>query len=66
MSECKGERGSGVAHTPTDCEAAIGSSFLLSGYRQDGERVCCPGCGNRWVHVCDEAEGCRWVKEVDP
>lgn len=53
----------GVAHTPTDCEEMIGLPFLLSGYRRDGERVRCAGCGTLWVHVCDEAEGCRWVKK---
>lgn len=30
---------------------------------QDGDRYCCPDCGRRWVHVCDEAEGCYWVPE---
>jgi hypothetical protein len=45
-----------------DCEQVIGKSFLISGYRQDGERVDCPSCGRDWVHVCDEAEGCTWVR----
>ncbi len=28
---------------------------------QDGDLWTCPDCDRRWVHVCDEAEGCSWV-----
>jgi hypothetical protein len=50
---------------PCDCEAAIeqekGSGWLRRGTCRNGERVECSGCGRRWVHVCDEAEGCSWA-----
>lgn len=49
----------------TQCESAIaeaqGSDWLLSGHRQDGETIECPGCGREFVHVCTESEGCSWV-----
>jgi hypothetical protein len=47
-------------HGPRDCEKAIGSDYLLSGYRKHGETTSCPVCGKIWVHECDEAEGCSW------
>jgi transposase-like protein len=25
-----------------------------------GQSWTCPKCGRRWVHECDEAEGCAW------
>lgn len=44
-----------------DCEAAIGRDRLISCECTDGEQITCPSCGKKWVHVCDEAEGCSWV-----
>lgn len=43
-----------------NCEKSAPFGFLVSGYRQDGERWTCPDCGKVWVHLCDEAEGCSW------
>lgn len=50
------------ARIDCNCEAVLGREFLTSGERQDGERVDCPRCGRDWVHICDEAEGCSWVR----
>lgn len=36
--------------------------FLLSGYRQDGERWTCPKCKTIWEHVCTEDNGCQWER----
>lgn len=47
-----------------DCEASAPPGFLISGYRQDGERWTCPDCGAVWIHSCDEAEGCRWDRAL--
>ena len=46
--------------TECNCEAMAPVGFLASGYHQDGDTWTCPGCRRRYVHVCDEAEGCSW------
>ena len=35
--------------------------WLISGYRQDGDRWKCPNCRRVYIHNCNEAEGCEWV-----
>ena len=47
-----------------DCEEG-NWHFLVSGHRVNGEVWACPVCGRRWVHVCDEAEGCAWFTAED-
>lgn len=59
MSETKSPEEQVRAH---DCEASAAPGWLTSGYRQNGERWKCPDCGRRWVHVCDEADGCQWIQ----
>ena len=39
---------------------------LYSNTLEDGARYQCAGCGRDWVHVCDEAEGCRWIQVSAP
>lgn len=34
------------------------------GYAQDGEEWECPTCGERYTHICDEAEGCSWEHTI--
>lgn len=59
--------GPGEAETTIhDCEDFSPDSYLLSGWRQDGERWKCPKCGQIWEHQCDEAEGCYWEPVVPP
>jgi hypothetical protein len=42
------------------CESNL-PIFGPSDFRaQDGEEWTCLTCGERWYHVCDEAEGCSW------
>lgn len=59
-----GEGGGGGSHGAIkECEKAINTAkpgYLISGWRQDGEEITCE-CGQRFVHVCDEAEGCSWI-----
>jgi hypothetical protein len=43
------------------CERLVPSA----GTAQDGEAWTCPKCGRKWVHVCDEAEGCCWEPDVE-
>jgi hypothetical protein len=66
------ETGDGVQHDPSVCEREIkamlerdGRPSLKYGGWQDGDELTCPSCGARWVHVCDEAEGCSWDVVVD-
>lgn len=54
---------------PHDCLTSGPGYYLFSGDRQDGENWTCPTCGKRWVHWCDEAEGCSWeaiIREIAP
>jgi len=36
--------------------------WAMDGRRIDGDMWPCPGCGERWQHVCDVAEGCSWER----
>ena len=47
-----------------NCEKQAPAGFLTSFDRQDGEQWKCPRCGQVWVHVCDEAEGCAWYRQI--
>jgi len=38
------------------CEHQVPSA----GYARHGDLWTCPTCDSRWVHDCDEAEGCAW------
>lgn len=44
-----------------NCEASLTEKHgsLTSGYWKDGTELVCT-CGKKWVHVCDESEGCSW------
>lgn len=41
------------------CQTELDRAGLSAGRAQDGDRWECP-CGRRYVHVCDEANGCYW------
>lgn len=47
---------------PHNCEKAMTALHgdLTSGYWQEGTIRSC-SCGQKWEHVCDEAEGCFWA-----
>lgn len=45
-----------------DCEAGAPHGFLTSGERYDGQVWICP-CGRRFIHYCDESEGCSWEEQ---
>lgn len=54
-------------HDSSDCEHAIAAMLaverapsLTDGSWQDGHELECPTCGARFVHVCDESDGCSW------
>lgn len=32
---------------------------------QDGEAWTCPKCGTKWIHICDEADGCCWERDIE-
>lgn len=49
-------------HCEAHIERALGNGWLTRGSRKDGERVRCPWCFACWEHVCDEAEGCWWIR----
>ena len=38
---------------------ALNNPRLDAGRAQDGDEWKC-NCGRIYVHICDEAEGCRW------
>lgn len=57
-----------VEHRLADCDKLLRerqrAGVVVSNFRaQDGDEWTCD-CGLRFVHVCDEADGCCW--EPDP
>lgn len=49
---------------PDCCGGLIAqNAWAMSGHRQDGDEWICPECRTKWIHCCDEAEGCHWVMD---
>lgn len=46
------------------CESNLEVFYPNHTQAQDGELWTCPTCGEKWEHVCDEAEGCEWWPSV--
>jgi hypothetical protein len=46
------------------CKSNLPIFAPSDGYAKDGEQWICPTCGEQYVHVCDEAEGCCWEHAI--
>lgn len=58
----RGARVRGNASNDVCCNEHICKDrWAMDGHRQDGDEWTCPGCGRKWIHECDEAEGCSWI-----
>jgi hypothetical protein len=51
-----------VTHTVPECERQLLASSAFDRFRCEPPVFTCV-CGVRWVHICDEAEGCSWARE---
>jgi len=48
------------------CDKEIkADSWAMSGTRKEGDKWKC-SCGETYVHVCDEANGCYWYFDQSP
>lgn len=44
------------------CEKELQKSGKDTGFAQEGDKFKC-SCGAVYIHICDEAEGCCWVRQ---
>ncbi len=48
-------------HSPADCQRELYAAPDFDRFRCKPESFVC-SCGQEWAHVCDEAEGCFYIK----
>lgn len=53
-----------MRHSSQDCEKRLLALPNYDRFRCTPKEFIC-ACGRRWVHVCDEAEGCFYALEGD-
>ena len=46
------------------CRSNLSIFAPSDGWAKDGETWKCPTCGEEYVHVCDESEGCSWEHSI--
>lgn len=49
-----------MSDTPLANECCLRSTPAYSGFRTEGDRFSCSGCGAEWVWTDDEADGGGW------
>jgi hypothetical protein len=45
---------------PTECQHPEAHKWPTGGFVPEGERRLCPDCGQGFIHVVEESEGCWW------